>query len=92
MPSLFFIGGYRVFFWANENGEPVHVHVCKGKPSANATKLWLTAQGGCIIANNNGKIPPSDLNELMSIIAAQFPMICQKWREFFLMDDLNFYC
>ena len=92
MPSLFFIGGYRVFFWSNENDEPVRVHVCKGKPSANATKLWLTSQGGCVVANNNGKIPSGDLRELSDIIAAQFPMICRKWREFFLVDDLKFYC
>ncbi|WP_143758282.1 MULTISPECIES: DUF4160 domain-containing protein [Enorma] len=27
MPSLFLVGGYRSFFWSNENNEPVHVHV-----------------------------------------------------------------
>lgn len=92
MPSLFFIGGYRVFFWSNENGEPIHVHVCKGTPSPGATKIWLTSKGGCIIANNNGKIPKSDLKELSDIISAQFPMICEKWKEFFLVDDVKFYC
>ena len=46
LPSLFLVGGYRVFFWSNENGEPIHVHVCKDVPSPNATKLWLTREGG----------------------------------------------
>ncbi len=32
VPSLFRVGGYLVFFWSNENGEPIHVHVVKGKP------------------------------------------------------------
>ena len=50
LPSLFLVGGYRVFFWSNENGEPIHVHVCKGVPSPNATKLWLTREGGCIVS------------------------------------------
>lgn len=48
LPSLFQIGGYKVFFWSNENNEPIHVHVGKGKPSSNATKIWITSAGGCM--------------------------------------------
>lgn len=29
MPSLFMVSGYKVYFWSNENGEPIHVHVQK---------------------------------------------------------------
>ena len=38
MPQVFKIGSYWVYFWANENKplEPVHVHISKGKPTANA--------------------------------------------------------
>lgn len=25
--------GYVFFFWSREDGEPPHVHVCKGAPS-----------------------------------------------------------
>ena len=44
MPQVFKIGSYWVYFWANENKplEPVHVHISKGKPTANATKFWIT--------------------------------------------------
>ena len=52
LPSLFEISGYKVFFWSNENNEPIHVHVCKGKPSPSATKIWLTKAGGAIISSN----------------------------------------
>ena len=92
MPSLFFVGGYRVFFWSNENGEPIHVHVCKGAPSPNATKLWLTSEGGCILASNGSEITQPALNEMMDIISAQFFLICAKWKEFFLVDTITFYC
>lgn len=92
MPSLFLIGGYRVFFWSNEAGEPIHVHVCKGAPAPSATKIWLTRQGGCVLASNGSRIPRPVLNELMDIIAAQFPFICEKWKEFFLVDEISFYC
>lgn len=92
MPKLFVVSGYMVYFWSNEEGEPIHVHVSKGKPSANATKIWLTKTGGCILANNGSKIPNRELNELMEFIAAQFFLICSKWKSFFLLENIKFYC
>lgn len=52
LPNIFEVSGYKVFFWSNENDEPIHIHVCKEKPSKNATKIWLTRAGGAIVANN----------------------------------------
>ena len=52
MPQIFRIGPYIVYFWSNEEGEPIHVHVSKGRPTPNATKIWLTRTGGCIVASN----------------------------------------
>ncbi len=92
MPSLFRIGGYLVYFWSNENFEPIHVHVCKGKPSPNTTKIWLTAAGGCILANNSSRIPAKDLNNILEIIAAQYFLIHREWKEHFKMDEIKFYC
>ena len=92
MPSLFQVGSYRVFFWSNENNEPIHVHVGIGKPSPNATKVWITSKGGCILANNAGRIPRHELNELMGVIAAQFSLVCAAWKSHFRVDDIKFYC
>lgn len=92
VPSLFRVGGYLIFFWSNENGEPIHVHIAQGKPGVNATKVWLTRSGQCIVANNNSKIPQSDLNELLDVISAQFFMICRKWKEHFCVDSVQFFC
>ena len=78
LPSIFTVGSYKVFFWSNENNEPVHV--TKGKPAANATKIWLTKNGGCIIADNKERIPARELNELLEIIQAQHFLICVEWR------------
>lgn len=41
MPQVFKIGSYWVYFWADEQSplEPVHVHVCLGRPGKNATKI-----------------------------------------------------
>jgi hypothetical protein len=92
LPSLFTVGSYRIFFWSNEAGEPIHVHVCKGKPSPNTTKVWLTSSGGCILANNGSNIPAHDLHELMEIIAAQSFMIRDAWERFFADDEVRYYC
>lgn len=92
LPKLFVIGSYYVFFWSNEADEPIHVHISVGKPSKNSAKIWLTQDGGCVLASNDARIPARDLDELMEVISAQFFMICAKWKEYFLFDTIKFYC
>ena len=92
MPSLFIASGYKIYFWSNENDEPIHVHISKGKPTPNTSKVWLTRSGKCLLASNGSHIPKNELNELMEIISAQFFFICSKWKEFFVVDTIKFYC
>ena len=94
MPQVFKVGSYWVYFWSNENKplEPIHVHVSKGRPTPNATKIWLTRTGGCIVASNGSQIASKELNELMEFISAQFFIICARWKQFFVTDTINFYC
>ena len=92
MPNLFTVCGYKIYFWSNEFGEPIHVHVAKGKPTPNATKIWLTKAGGCIVANNSSRIPQKELDELMEFIAAQSRVIRKEWKKFFIVDNIKYYC
>ena len=92
MPSLFKIKGFCIYFWSNENDEPIHVHICEGQPEPNATKIWLTSKGGCIIAHNKSRIPESKLNDILEAIQAQFFYICQKWKSAFKVEKIKFYC
>ena len=92
LPKLFTVSGYTVYFRSNENEEPIHVHVAKGKPTPNATKIWLTKSGGCILASNGSRIPNKELNELMDFISAQFFLICSKCKHAFVTDEIKFYC
>jgi hypothetical protein len=48
------------------------VHISKGSPTQNSTKVWLTQKGGCIVANNNSKIPEKELREILEIIANNY--------------------
>ena len=77
LPKLFMVSGYSVYFWSDENNEPIHVHVAKGIPTSNATKIWLTKSGDCILASNGSKISNKELNELMEfIICSVFSHLC----------------
>lgn len=92
MPKVFQFGKYTIFFWSNENDEPLHVHVCEGTPSPNATKIWITRSGRCIVAHNKGRIPSRELLELQEVISAQFFLICRKWADHFATDEIRYYC
>jgi hypothetical protein len=86
------VGSYKIFFWSDENNEPVHIHITKKKPSPHATKIWLTKNGGCIVAHNKERIPEQDLNELLEIIQAQYFLICSEWKKHFKTEEIQFYC
>jgi hypothetical protein len=91
LPKLFKIGRYVIFFWSNEANEPVHVHIGIITPSQNATKIWLTKRGGCIVAHNKSRIPQQDLNELLEVIQDSFFIICSEWKKYFNVDTIKFY-
>lgn len=72
MPQIFRFGEYWIYFWTNENEplEPIHIHVAKGAPAANATKIWITSTGNYLLCNNNSKIPNHTLRNIMRMIEA----------------------
>ncbi len=92
MPQLFKVGSYRVFFWSAENNplEPVHVHISQGAPNADATKVWITKRGKCLLAHNRSHIPDPVLRNIMSVIEARSDMILEAWRTFF--GETRFFC
>ena len=87
--------GYKIYFWSNENGEPIHIHVSKGHPIKNSTKIWLTKSGNCVLENNKSRIPQNDLSMLMDIISKHYFIIVSKWKEYYNLkniDEIKFYC
>ena len=83
LPTWGELFGYRLFFWSNENDEPVHIHVCKGVPTPNATKIWIPPTGNPIVAHNHSGIPTKDLNRLLKGIAANKESIVYSWYKHF---------
>ena len=92
MPQIFSVGAYIIFIWVNEGKpvEPIHVHVAEKRPTQNATKIWITSSGKCLLANNDSKIPKSVLNSIMRIIETRSFEIIGKWKEMF--GTISFYC
>lgn len=89
MPSLFNIFGYKIYFWSNEGNEPIHVHVCRGNPSPNATKIWITQYGG-VLSINSSRVPKKDLVKIEKFIITVIPQITQAWINTF--GYVSYYC
>ncbi|MCD8214183.1 MAG: DUF4160 domain-containing protein [Clostridiales bacterium] len=92
MPQIFKVGSYWVYFWSNENKplEPVHVHISQGSPTENATKVWITKAGKCILCNNNSRIQKNTLKNIIRIIEARSTEVIGKWYNHF--GEVRFYC
>ena len=41
MPVYVRYSGWYVYSWTNDNEEPIHFHISEGKPTENATKIWI---------------------------------------------------
>lgn len=68
MPIFLRFRSYKVFFWMNENDEPIHFHVTEGNPTANATKVWILSDGSFKLANNDSRIPMYILRRIMIVM------------------------
>jgi hypothetical protein len=91
MPQIFRFGQYRVYFWTNENEplEPIHVHVSTGTPSSNATKIWLTSSGNCLLCHNRSQIPNHVLRNIMRMIEARHNDVVRAWLTYF--GEIRYY-
>ena len=68
------------------------MHISKGQPIQNSTKVWLTKAGGCILANNNSKISEKDLREILEVISNNYFFIISVWKKHFPSFEPKFYC
>ena len=79
--------GMCFFFWSNEQSgdamEPVHLHVCKGTPSPNATKFWLRQDGHVELCHNNSRLTEREIARAMEYIRANYNSIIAEWYRHF---------
>ncbi|MBR3328275.1 MAG: DUF4160 domain-containing protein [Atopobiaceae bacterium] len=86
------IFGLSLYFWSDESHplEPIHVHVSQGTPRENATKIWITSTGHCLLANNRSDIPARQLRLIMKTVEAHHQAIEEQWFSYF--GELSYYC
>lgn len=75
MPTLFFLLGFRFFFWSNDH-EPIHVHISKGEAEAKYNMINLE------LLENYG-FKKNELRMIESIIEENQEIIIERWREYF---------
>jgi hypothetical protein len=79
--------GLSFYFWSNETSgeglEPIHIHVCKGNPGANATKIWLRQDGAVELCHNSSNLSTTELSRSMEYIKANYNAIVAEWYRYF---------
>ncbi len=77
--TLCIIMGWRLFFYANERNEPIHVHCQKGDAEC---KYWLDRVNFNIEEAFDFNLSPQNRREIKQIIYEHFEYIEQQWDEF----------
>ncbi|MGC9397427.1 MAG: DUF4160 domain-containing protein [Anaerolineae bacterium] len=79
MPTILLIRGWRVFFFANENNEPMHVHCRKGSAQG---KFWILSESYEIRTVYVRRMTHAQEREIRRILFEHFDEIVEAWKEF----------
>ncbi len=76
MPTIFWSGPYRIFFYSSDGQEPVHVHVERDDRVA---KFWISP----LKCADRGGFPHSELAKINIILHNNHERIEEAWHDFF---------
>jgi meiotically up-regulated gene 157 (Mug157) protein len=79
MPTILLLLGWRLFFYANEGNEPIHVHCKKGDMEC---KYWLDTATFDVSLAYAFKMSPRATREIRKIVFQHFDYIVDQWEEF----------
>ena len=80
MPTVLLILGWRLFFYANEGNEPIHIHAEKGDMEC---KFWIDIEEFEIREAFSHGLTPQAKKEIKRIIYQHFDLIVEEWNKFF---------
>ncbi len=80
MPTVLFILGWRLYFYSNENKEPIHIHAQKGDMEC---KFWILEDEMDLRLDFMFNMSPKDLKEIRKIIFENFDQIVESWNSYF---------
>jgi len=79
--------GMSFYFWSNEQSgnalEPLRIHVTKGKPTANATKLWPLRSGSVDLCHNGSQLSEQELSKAIEYVELNYGNIVTAWYQHF---------
>lgn len=79
MPTILVLLGWRLFFYANEGSEPIHIHCRNGGKEC---KFWLDADAFDIREAFSSGMSARDARQIRKIIFEHFEYIVEQWQEF----------
>ena len=79
MPTILVLLGWRLFFYANEGNEPIHIHCRKGDMEC---KYWIVEDTFDIQEAYSYEMSPRDKKQIRKIIFEHFDYIADQWKEF----------
>ena len=79
MPTILVLLGWRLFFYANEGNEPIHVHCRKGEMEC---KYWLDEDNFDIHEAYSYGLTPQAKKQIRKIIFDHFDYLVDQWTEF----------
>lgn len=85
MPTILLILGWRLYFYANEGNEPIHIHCRKGDMEC---KFWLDSDNSDIIEAFSYNMNSRDKREIIKIIYEYFEFIEEEWEKFQMEKSL----
>jgi hypothetical protein len=77
VPTVLIIHGFRFFFFSNEIGEPIHIHVKKGGGEA---KFWLEPE---LKAAYLLGFKAQEEKEMIRLVIEHQELFKTKWHEYF---------
>lgn len=80
MPTILLIAGWRIFFYSNENMEPIHVHAENAEMEI---KFWIDIDNFEIKEAFSFNFTPQAKREIKKIIYEHFDYIVSEWNKYF---------
>ena len=76
MPTILQLGPYRLYFYANDRGEPPHVHV---ERDASVAKFWLNP----VRLATSGRFPRAEIGRIHALIQEHRDLLMEEWHDYF---------
>ena len=79
MPTILEILGWQLFFYSNENNEPIHIHARKAGMEC---KYWIDLKEFDIKEAYSFGLKEKDKRQIRRVIFDHFDYIVDQWSEF----------